>query len=212
MTHLRAIPPSVPALGAAALLAAAFAAGCSMFEPRTPEDPAEGGSYWQYPSAPSIVMNNLDGSMEARSITLYMTAFDESFAFLADPADTAEFPSLEFGSWDFYAEQNTLSNMFASVQGSGAPEESLIAVTFMPIEGYPDPPAPVDSAEIWRSYFIQIAGSEYGSWSNPCIGKACITMIEDESSMWSISVWEDYRPDDYVPGIYTWGVVKAPYR
>jgi hypothetical protein len=188
-------------------------ASCSLFDPRAPEDPDESPQFWQYPSVPSIVISNLDGSLENQSITLYMTCFDTTFAFLADPADTIEYGgALEFGNWDYEVEQNTLINLFAQVQGTGAPAESLVSVTFTTVSGQPDPPAPVDSVTIWRDYSIVVAGSGYATWENPARGRAVITMVESSSATWSVRRWEDYRPDDYTGDSYTWGVTKADYR
>lgn len=203
------------AAGALALAAvlSMMPAACSLFDPRAPEDPDESPQFWQYPSIPSIVVSNLDGSLENQSITLYMTCFDTTFAFNADPADTIEYGGgLQFGDWDYEVEQNTLINLFAQAQGTGAPAESLVSVTFTTVSGQPDPPAPVDSATIWRDYSIVVAGSEYATWESPARGRARMTMIESSSATWAISRWEDYRPDDYTGDSYTWGVAKADYR
>ena len=37
-------------------------------------------------------------------------------------------------------------------------------------------------------------------------------MVEDASSYWYISRWEDFRLEEYPEGACTWGVAKAPYR
>lgn len=202
-------PRRDPGLAALAVVAA-IACSCSLFEPRTPEDPGGGGSFWQYPSAPWIVVNNVDGSLEARSITLYMTSLDTSFVFVPDAADSVEFGGfLDFSSWDYADEQNTITNLFAQV----AAEDSVIVADFSFVEGYPDPPAPTDSATIWRDYEIVIVGSGFAEWGNPLRGRARITLTESSTATWAVSLWEDFRPDDYTPGEeYTWGYAKASYR
>ncbi len=190
-----------------------LATGCSLFEPREPEQPGGGQTYWQPPTTPSRVMLNMDGALEARSIGLYMECMDTSFVFLADPADTAEYGgTFSFDDWDWTSEQNTVGNIFASVQGSGLPAESLLSVAFSLDPEHPDPPAPTDSAVIWRNYSMVVAGSGYAEWGDPALGQAKITLVEDDFNYWKISLWEDFRPDDYTEGMYTWGVVKASYR
>lgn len=155
-------------------------------------------------------MNNIDGSLEALSITLYTASLDTSFVFVPDAADSVEFGgSYDFSSWDYADEQNTITNLFAQV----APEDSVIVVEFSSVEGYPDPPAPADSATIWRDYEIVIAGSGFAEWENPLRGRARITLKESSTATWAVSLWEDFRPGDYSPGEeYTWGYAKAYYR
>jgi hypothetical protein len=184
---------------------------CSLFDPRSPEDPDETPSFWQYPYTPTIVMMNVQGAMEARSITLFMACMDTSFVFVADHADSIEYESegWDFSDWDYYSEQGNVGNIFAlqdTLYG-----DTLISVGFVGVEGYPDPPAPVDSAVVWRDYTIVVAPSQYAPYGNPARGRARITMIESSSSTWSIQRWEDFRPE-FPDSSYTWGVVKATYR
>jgi len=199
---------------AAALLVSVILTSCSFFDPRDPADPDPGDDIpWQQPFAPSTVILNLENAIEGRSISLSMACFDASYEFLADPADTSEFGgSWDFHNWDYDVEQNTLMNIFAAVVGTGYPEDSLIFITMDYVPAYPDPAAPVDSAEIWRDYEIIIAGSEYGGWDQPSIGRTRVKMIEDEYGLWSIISWQDFRPEGYSGENYTWGVVKATYR
>jgi len=191
-------------------LSAAVLLSCSLFDPRDPEDPDDTPPFWQYPYNPAIVMLNVHGSMEARSITLYMACMDTSFTFLADPADTSEWGgSWEFGDWDYYVEQSTMGNIFAlqdTLYG-----DTLVAVAFTGVEGYPDPPAPVDSATIWRDYTVVVAPSIWGPYGNPARGRARITMVESSTSTWSIRLWEDFRPE-FPDTSHTLGVLKASYR
>ncbi len=201
--------------GAMALAVLLALAACSFFEPREPEDPdPDPGISWQTPYSPATVMSNLGNAMEGRSISLTMACFDTSYAFLPDDADTAEFGgSWDFGDWDYQVEQNTLMNIFAAVETSGLPEDSLVSVELTDVPGLPDPAAPTDSAEIWRDYAIVLAGSgEYGGWESPAEGRTMLLMVEDEYGLWSVALWEDYRPEGYTGERYTWGVVKATYR
>jgi hypothetical protein len=202
--------------GCATLLALSLAAAgmlsCSLFDPRSPEDPDETPSFWQYPYTPTIVMMNVQGAMEARSITLYMACMDTSFVFEPDAADSSEYygqSGFDFSPWDYYAEQNNMGNIFAlqdTLYG-----DTLISVGFAGVAGFPDPPAPVDSAVIWRDYTIVVAPSPYAPYGNPARGRAVITMVESSSSTWSIRRWEDFRPE-FPDSSHTLGLVKASYR
>ena len=193
-----------------------LAVSCSFFDPREPSDPDPGDDIpWQTPSTPSIVMVNLENALEGRSISLSMACFDPGYEFLADPSDISEFGgSWDFLDWDYDVEQNTLTNIFAAVVGSGYPEDSLVSVTMSVPSQYPDPAVPQDTVEIWRDYEIALAGSgEYGGWDHPAKGRTRVIMIEDEDyGLWSIISWQDIRPEGYTGENLTWGVVKATYR
>jgi len=198
-------------LAASVLLAAA----CSFFDPRTPEDPDPHSDIpWIQPTSPANVVTNLENALEGRSISYCMNCCDTSFTFVADPLDVEEYGgSLEFDDWDYYVEQNTLGNIFASVVGSGYPEDSLVSVTMGMVPEYPDPAAPDSVADIWRDYEIVCAGGEWGGWDRPALGRARLTMLEDDFGLWRISAWEDIRPEDYHGDTNrTWGYVKATYR
>jgi hypothetical protein len=202
------------------LASAVLASGCSLFDPRDPEDPGEDPySFYQLPTSPQIVMSNMDGSLQALAMALYMGCMDTSFVFVADPADVDEFGAggsgggtYEFDGWDHDAEEATIGTLFAQVSSGSLPPESLIVVSFMSVTGYPDPPAPIDSAVIYREYSIGVAGSGYAEWDSPAVGWAKITLVEDDSAIWTICRWEDYRLEESTDEMYTWGVTKASYR
>ncbi len=187
---------------------------CSFFEPREPEYPDPGEEIpWQQPYAPQTVVTNLENAMEGRSITMSMACLDSSFVFIADGADTTEFGgSFDFGDWTYEVEQNTLMNIYNFVQGSGLSRDSLIAVTMTVVPELPDPVAPSDSAVLWRDYEIVAAGCEYADWQNPARGRIKFTMLEDDYGLWFVGKWNDYRPEGYSGGYYTWGVAKASFR
>lgn len=206
---MRPVPASV-LLAASALLTAS----CSFFDPRDPDAPdPDTGAPWQQPTSPATVVINLTNGLEYLDLDNCMDCCDTSFTFLADPLDIDEYGgSWNFEDWDYGVEQNTLDNIFAAVVGSGYPADSLLSVTMTAVSGYPDPAAPTDSAEIWRDYEIVIAGSEYGGWDRPALGRTRLSLVEDDFGLWYLTAWEDIRPEDYTGDHWTWGVVKAGYR
>ncbi len=184
---------------------------CSFFDPRDPQYPNPGGIPWYQPYAPSTVILNLSNSFEGRSISMFMACCDSSYMFLANDADIAEF-SYDFSNWDYEVEQNTVLNIFAAVESSGFPDDSLASFTMIAVAGFPDPVAPSDSVEIFRDYEIVAAGSDFCGWDNPARGRVMFLMVENNYGLWSIKRWFDYRPEDYAGEHYTWGVAKATYR
>lgn len=196
------------------VLALVLSAACSFFDPRDPADPDPGGDIpWTQPFSPSTVVINWVNSMEGRDVDYCMNCCDTSYAFLADPLDIEEYGgSYNFADWDYYVEQNTLGNIFAAVQGSGYPDDSLVSVTMTAVPGYPDPAAPDSITDIWRDYVIILAGSEDGGWDRPAMGRVRFTMVQDEVGLWRMSAWEDIRPEGYTGDNFTWGRVKVTYR
>ncbi len=190
-----------------------LAASCSFFDPRDPQYPNPGDDItWYQPYAPSIVVLNLSNSCEGRSIAMYMACCDSSYQFLADDADTTEFVGWDFTNWDYDVEQNTMLNIFAAVEGSGLPEDSMMSFSMTIIAEFPDPAAPSDSVEIYRDYEIVVAGSDYCGWDNPARGRVKFLMVEDIYGLWSMKRWFDYRPEDYTGEHFTWGRAKVTYR
>ncbi len=190
-----------------------LATSCSFFDPRDPQYPnPDDDITWYQPYTPSTVLLNLSNTFEGRSIAMFMSCCDPSFQFLADDVDIAEFgASWDFSSWDYDVEQNTVLNIFAAVEGSGFPDDSLASFS-MSVTEITDPVAPSDSVDIWRDYEIVAAGSDYCGWDNPARGRVMFHMVEDIYGLWSIKKWYDYRPLGYTGEHYTWGVAKATYR
>lgn len=191
-------------------------ASCSLFEPRTPENPdPDPGYQWQDPTHPSIVVSNLQNSLTGLSVNHYMACFHENFVFLADPIDVSDpaFGSLDFSGWTRDVELQTVSNIIYVAQASGYPEDSLSVAYFMINPEKPsDPPVPNDSVTIWRDYSIVAAGTLGSGWDRSSQGTAEITMLEDDFGLWSIVRWQDERIAGYTGSHYTWGVAKALYR
>ncbi len=200
------------ALTAAAMLMVS----CSVFQPREPEAPDPNpGVQWQDPIHPTLVLANLQNSLGGLSVNFYSACFHENFTFEADPLDVSDpaFSGLNFSDWGRPVEVQTVSSIIYQAQASGAPRDSLASVFFMTNPGYPgDSPVPVDSTTVYRDYFIVAAGTLGCGWDRPSMGKAVITMVEDEFGLWSIIRWEDNRVSGYTGEHYTWGVAKALYR
>ncbi|PIE52892.1 hypothetical protein CSA37_04420 [Candidatus Fermentibacteria bacterium] len=174
---------------------------CSLFDPRDPQDPSGGGAVWQTPTSPDLVVENMQSSLNGKSVQ-YLACLDDKFFFFADTNDVDDYPTLNFTDWDKSIENLTVSQLFSIV-----PEDSTIIAEFLPVPGSPDPVAPEDSATLYRNYSISIPGAEY----NPAFGIAEFRMIEDDNGLWWVSEWHDNR---FEPSstVKTWAVVKAVYR
>jgi hypothetical protein len=188
---------------------------CSLFDPRSPENPEEAPYLWYDPYFPSTVLANMKSTFQVHHMA-YMQCFDSTFVFLADPQDTIEYGGggLEFGNWDFDIEYVVMDAMFgAAASAAGSfPEDSLASLMLNPMSEFPDEPAPADSTVVYREYEIVIAGSLVCGWDNPATGYARIYLIESEFGLWHVSSWEDYRLESSGDSLNTWGVAKANYR
>ncbi|HRW78714.1 MAG TPA: hypothetical protein P5207_08610 [Candidatus Sabulitectum sp.] len=174
---------------------------CSLFDPRTPADPSQGGVVWQTPTSPDIVVENMVSALNGASV-LYLDCLDDSFLFYADTSDIDDYPTLNFSDWTKSVENLTVGQIYSSV-----PSDTTIQAEFLLVAGNPDPPAPEDSVTIYRQYTIILPGAQH----SPAFGIAELHMVEDEDGLWSVGEWYDNRFDQSTP-YKTWAVAKAVYR
>jgi len=192
----------------AALVALALAVGCSIFEPRSPEDP-DPTTGWQQPYTYPTVIVNLENVLEDLSADFYMLCFDTSFVFVADDQDTAQY-AWNFQNWDYIQEQNAISLIIGeALADTTMPPESIASVTFFEPPGLPDPADYEDSIEIYRQYEIAFESSS----RPPARGLAYLYLGKPAgtSGLWSIYRWDDNRLEDHEPDDNTWGVFKGFY-
>lgn len=187
------------------ILTAISTSSCSLFEPRTPEDPSNAGVVWLYPSSPDIVVENMQAALNGRS-ALYLDCFDESFIFYADTSDINDYPTYDFSNWTLIDEGFTVTTAMYAV----VPSDSTITAEFLIDMGHPDPPAPADSVTIYREYSIAIPQTYHSGTATPAVGIAELHMVEDSDGLWSIRAWHDVRHEEAT--WVTWAVAKAYYR
>jgi len=188
---------------------------CSVFEPREPEDPDPNPPVvWQTPTQPSIVISNLQNSLNGLSLGYYNSCFHDDFVFTADPLDVSDpgFQGLDFSNWTKDVESQTVSSIIYQAQASGAPSDSLSQAYFNTDAQHPDPSVHYDSVTIYHHYYIVAAGTLGCGWDRAAMGSAWITLVADEFGLWSIRDWDDIRVPYYTGDHYTWGVAKALYR
>lgn len=173
---------------------------CSLFEPRNPQDPSGSGVVWQTPTSPDIVIENMASALNGKSV-LYLDCMDDSFVFYADTNDIDDYPTYDFSNWTKSVENLTVGQIYTAV-----PDDSLTA-SFTPISSNPDPPAPEDSATIYREYTLEIPGAQY----EVAFGIAELHMVESEEGLWSIRSWYDNRYSSSTQE-KTWAVAKVVYR
>lgn len=191
-----------------ALGALVLAVGCSIFEPRDPEDP-DTSTGWQQPYVYTTVMANMENMLEELSADYYILCFDTSFVFVADEQDTAQY-AWNFQGWDYAQEQTAISLIIGeALSDTTMPPESIASASFLEPPGLPDPVDYEDSIEIYRQYEIAFESSSLP----PARGLAYLYLGKPSgtSGLWSIYRWEDNRLEDHGPDDNTWGVFKAFY-
>ncbi len=174
---------------------------CSLFDPRDPEEPSQGGVTWLTPTSPDIVVENMQSALNGESV-LYLDCLDDSFVFHADTNDIDDYPLMNFADWTKSVENLTVSQLYSALT-----TDSTVTAEFLMVSSNPDPPAPEDSVIIYRNYTILIPGAEY----SPAFGIAELHLVEDGEGLWQILSWHDARYEQSSPE-KTWGVIKAVYR
>lgn len=191
----------------AAILASVLCC-CSLFEPRSPEDPEEPPVEWFDPYQYQTVITNLKNTMEGLSVPYYMRCYSDSFAFIADDQDTAQY-GWNFRNWDYVTEESAVGLIFDEAQSDTTyGQDSVSSVVFSEIPSLPDPVDYEDTIDIYREYEIQYLPSEH----SPAKGIARLYLARPGSGgLWSIYRWEDSRREEHGPDDVTWGVFKGYY-
>lgn len=163
---------------------------CGLFRTRSPQSPSGGGSVWQLPTIPSIVISNLKNSYEARNIENTLRSFSSNFIFLADPRDTLLAPRGKFANWNLSVETSVTNAIFG---------QGVITLIF----SNPQENTSENTSLIYEDYELTI-------FSNPNLygkGKAKFTLKKELDGLWYITLWEDTKVDTT-----DWGQIKGNFR
>lgn len=161
-------------------------AGCSLFEPREPEEPSQSSSDFQQPTIPEIVISNLKSAIAQKNVQNYASCFSSpsrrEFTFIPSPEALARYSS-EFSSWDYAKESAYMQNLTAHAIPNGF--SSLLLTQ-------KDPYSPTsDSVIMTFDYTFTFQHSDQGFPATTAQGELQFTLSHDNASNWSIHKWVD---------------------
>ena len=106
------------------MLLVVLVAGCSLFEPRTPEQPSQSGSNLPPPTTPEIVISNLQSSIAKPNLQNYINCFADSatnprgFTFVPALSAAAQYSSV-LANWSYNKEYVFMQELIPKAPANG---------------------------------------------------------------------------------------------
>jgi len=176
--------------------------GCSVFEPRSADEPDNSSEWNSYPITPGQTMDNFLSLFNDKSLSIkYRSMFGSSFKFRFEPRDITEYGLPD--SWDLNTEVESFNNLCSYLSDNNG-----FTLELTPVEGEEDEEFQVYMTEYYisRNYAFEVEGSANGL---PSVfrGKCVIKMEVNVDRIWKITEWYDYRENFE----WTWGRLKYEY-
>jgi len=196
----------IPTLAGRALLAAALcaAAGCSLFETRSPQNPINAGSTFEAPTTPTVVLRNLESAIGSANANDYRKCFSDTsrglprFIFTPAPQGAAADPA-KFADWGIEQEEQYIRNIFSELQPG-----AVCSVIFSPGDVTDVPIA--DSVQFSARYSVSFPHMRQGA-EREARGLLQFTFRQSRQNEWYITSWRDIASDTSA----TWSLIKARF-
>ena len=181
-------------LWALALLLVAWV-GCSLFEPREPEQPTQSGDHFDQPGQPSIVISNLSYAITEKNVSNYMKCLVDTTVstrpFKFNPSSDAA----NLVNWSLADERSYFINFTGSIGKNGYSDLLLTEA---------DSITTADSKTYQYKY--SLAFSRIGEPSRMVSGHMELKLAVD-NGFWSIYEWSDFKDLDT-----TWSRLKLEFQ
>ena len=186
------------------ILTAAALSSCELFEPREPEPPITGGSAFEPPTSPSIVLKNLQNALLFANALDYRKCFSDSsdgltrFRFVPAPDGESVAPG-RFSDWSIDEEEEYIRTIFSEMQ-----EGAIASLTLTPPDVTTTPIG--DSIRFTADYAVSFPHTRQGV-EREAFGRLIFTMRLSDRNEWAITRWQDLSIDDRP----TWSLIKARF-
>ncbi len=185
-----------------AVLLLALAAGCGLFEPRTPEPPS--GATVNYPPATesSVVLANFQTTIDRKDYTNYKQCFSDPAAggrpYVFVPSVDAIVPYASvWAGWTRESEQTYFQNMIAR---SGPTAFSDVSLTIR------DSLVTADSV-IYNMEYVFTFEHQDPTFPKTAHGDLQFAVAPDSRRIWTIFRWSDYQ----IASSVTWSQFKGKF-
>jgi hypothetical protein len=178
--------------------------GCGIFETRQAQPPQQGRSDFQPPTAPSIVITNLQNAVADKNADNYLSCLSDTsfggrdFTFVP-PVDVYNTYQGIFSVWNKNSEGSCFRNLVSQSTNSGSPVLTLTSESLVP-QG-------PDSA-VYNADYILIWPNSSSSKVQQVQGNLQFYLGIDRNQDWSIYRWIDSR---VVDTLKTWSEMKAQF-
>jgi hypothetical protein len=185
----------------AILILAVFAGGgCDFLSTRNPEAPETNNSGFVPPTSSDIVITNLVRAVSDLNVDDYIACFNEDdFTFEPAAEEYLQYQSI-FSEWDLLSEKSYFNALISEKQDAG---ESKLTISELEKELIAGDSTVISAKYNWKIENIGIDSTGYS-------GELRWTMIRDESGLWSIKKWSDYRIENE-SNDDTWSLIKAVF-
>ncbi len=179
-----------------------FLAGCGLFEPRDPENPAASRLDFLPPTEPSIVIDNLQSAIDQKNIANYTACFSDpasggrTFVFIPSAEASAQY-GLAFASWGIAQEQAYFQNLIAR-SATNAYAGLLLTQKSQLVTA--------DSVIYSYDYTFTFEHSEAG-FPRTAQGNLQFALAPDPANRWSIYRWIDFKTGTDI----TWSMFKGKF-
>jgi hypothetical protein len=176
--------------------------GCdNPFSTRSAEPPSVRRGTWEDPTFYDAVLRNLESSYNEQIIDNFTESISESFLFVPDPEDRAQYPGI-FDEWGFEEERDVTRSIFSS--GTGAFINLALVDTTMEVTFYPSG----DTARAEVIYELSVAQDKVNAPGH-LAGRAIFHVAEETGGIWKVYQWEDSKAD--FPDSSSWGQLRAAF-
>jgi len=179
------------------------AAGCGLFEPRTPESPTVPGLDFLPPNDDSTVIANLESAVVQKNESNYIRCFadpattSKPFTFVASSEGLAQYGSI-FSAWTRTDERNYFLNLISHAIPVGASNLELVAKA----------PPTVTADSVVRYYdYVFVFQQNQPSFPDTARGSLMFTLAPDNNGQWMIFRWVDFKTG---PAI-SWSMFKGKF-
>lgn len=185
------------------VLSVSVLGGCSLFEPRDPEQPSQSSSDFLPPTAPDIVITNLRNSIAQKNVQNYVSCFadpsrsGQSYTFVPSADAAALFPSV-LNSWTYAEEQVYMTNLVAKAVPNGFANLLLTAATTQVF---------ADSVIYSADYLLTFQHTEAGFPSTARGHLQFAIGVDNSNQQWSIYRWVDLKTTEDI----TWSSFKGRF-
>jgi hypothetical protein len=179
-----------------------FLSGCSLFEPRDPEDPATSRLDFRPPTEPSIVIDNLQSAIDQKSVANYTACFPDAgaggqtFVFVPSAEASAQY-GLALSSWGTAQEQAYFQNLIARSASNAFANLQLVQKSQL---------VTADSVIYSYDYVFTFEHSEAG-FPKTARGNLQFALAPDAGNRWSIYRWIDFKTGSDI----TWSMFKGKF-
>ncbi len=188
----------------AVLLPVLVGGGCSIFEPREPEQPSQSSSGYLPPTSAQTVITNLQNSIEQKNVQNYINCFSDPsrsarpFTFVPSADAAALFPSI-LNSWTFTQERDYMTNLIAKAVPNGF--SGLVLTLTSP------PSVSADSEVYSYDYLLTFQHTEAGFPSTARGSLQFAIGVDNSTQQWSIYRWIDLKTTTDI----TWSSFKGRF-